>query len=238
MCTVTVVPTRHGFRLACNRDELDTRPAALRPRWRTIASRTAVFPVDPQSGGTWIGVNAAGLALALLNRNDRSGVQQSGHAKRSRGLIVPSLLGHTTAAGVLEALGSLEQASYEPFHLCAVEPGEVGFVSSDGCELSIERHPLVRPVLFTSSGLGDSLVIAPRSKLFDDLVLANECSWLEGQARFHTHQWPERPHLSVLMRRDGARTVSRSVIDVAGTTIRFRYRPIPDIQSVPGTSVR
>lgn len=56
-----------GFRVAFNRDESRRRPAGLPPVARVYGPRRALHPVDPVSGGTWIGVNDAGLALALLN---------------------------------------------------------------------------------------------------------------------------------------------------------------------------
>jgi hypothetical protein len=52
-------------------------------------------------------------------------------------------------------------------------------------------------------------------------------SWLDGQARFHAHRWPQRPELSVRMARRGARTVSRSVVDVDPAAIRFEYASLP-----------
>jgi hypothetical protein len=67
MCTVSVVPHVGGIRLLCNRDERRTRPAALPPAIHLVRGTTALFPVDPEGGGTWIGVNDAGLAVTLLN---------------------------------------------------------------------------------------------------------------------------------------------------------------------------
>ena len=233
MCTVSAVPTRDGFRVACNRDEQHSRPAASSPRRCNVGTRTALFPVDPVGGGTWIGVNDAGLTLALLNRNDKDHAQRHAGATRSRGIIIPSLLRHESIAEVLEAASTLDLAAYEPFHLCAITRTDVAFASSDGCELSTAWRPFVRPMMFTSSGLGDALVAGPRSKLFDGLVLAHERSWVEGQARFHAHRWPERPHLSVVMWRVDARTVSRSLIDVSAGAIQFHYEPLAALQPLP-----
>ena len=52
----------------CNRDERRDRRAATPPAVHRLQHRTAIYPVDPVGGGTWIGVNDAGLAAALLNR--------------------------------------------------------------------------------------------------------------------------------------------------------------------------
>src|SRR5262245_39809777 len=102
MCTVTILPESvlsgsHSrsadpvlWRVACNRDESRTRPAALPPAVTRIASRVAIMPTDPQAGGTWIGVNDARLVCSLLNVYDGG---TSVERPLSRGTIIPRLLG-------------------------------------------------------------------------------------------------------------------------------------------------
>src|SRR5690349_16175849 len=68
MCTVSIIFTGDRIRLACNRDEQVSRPMACPPEVRTFGSNVAAMPIDPQSDGTWIGVNDAGVMMALLNR--------------------------------------------------------------------------------------------------------------------------------------------------------------------------
>ena len=97
MCTVTLLPYDDGFRLACNRDERRDRLPALPPTSHACGNRTATFPVDPAGGGTWIGVNDAGLVATLLNQT-RFGDARPITAQ-SRGLIVPL---------VMAALGQLQ----------------------------------------------------------------------------------------------------------------------------------
>ena len=74
MCTLTILPLGGAStRLAFNRDEQRTRPAALPPQVRQFGGRTALMPVDPVSDGTWLAVNDAGLVLALHNVNPPGG---------------------------------------------------------------------------------------------------------------------------------------------------------------------
>jgi hypothetical protein len=64
VCTLTIVPLGGGrTRLAFNRDEQRTRPAALPPQTRRYGGRTAVLPVDPVSDGTWIALSDVGLVM-------------------------------------------------------------------------------------------------------------------------------------------------------------------------------
>ena len=91
MCTLTIVPFDEGVRLVCNRDERRTRATALAPESHETQTGTAIYPIDPESGGTWIGANESGLVAALLNRTPGR-ARVSRLTPVSRGIIVPALL--------------------------------------------------------------------------------------------------------------------------------------------------
>ena len=117
MCTVTILPESLvsavkadaedplRWRLVCNRDELTTRPAALPPAITRAGSRLAIMPVDPESGGTWIGVNDAGLVCSLLNVYNGSTATR---ARVSRGTIIPPLLRYADVDSALMWASQLE----------------------------------------------------------------------------------------------------------------------------------
>lgn len=233
MCTVTLVPREDGFRLTCNRDERRTRPVALAPRLYVLPARVALFPVDPPSGGTWVGINDAGLAMTILNRTIDAAPLALRLAPRSRGAIIPALLKHARLADALEAAAALDPACFGLFCLILVQRPTVGVVTSDGRSVSIEVSRLRRPAMFTSSSLGDSLVAEPRRGLFERLVLHDERSWLRGQRRFHRHRWTRRPKVSVMMERPDARTVSQTVIDVTRVGIGLRYAAMEPAEARP-----
>ena len=215
MCTVTVVPHESGIRLMCNRDERRTRPAAIPPRVHQLGGRLAAFPVDPQGGGAWVGVNDADLAVALLNVHSAPR-RCSEKPKQSRGLIVRELLSCGSMTDVLEALASLEIAVFETFQLVIVHRSTVTVATHDGAwRMTSRQMSLDAPLLFTSSSLGDARVQAPRRRLFQRMVLQGRTGWLEGQAQFHRHQWRSKPEISVRMEREDALTVSQTVVDVA-----------------------
>jgi hypothetical protein len=240
MCTVTVVKLADalpggpgpglwfagpaaGFRLACNRDERDERPAALPPRAGVFGERRAILPIDPQGGGTWIAVNDAGLAMTLLNLSPDGDRRAAGRI--SRGRIIPSLL---HCADVDEASGAaarIEPLAYAPFRLILTDGAELAEIVSDRAGLRLRRGLLPeRPLLFTSSSLGDGAVEGPRRALFEEMF-APSGEPVGVQDSFHAHAWPDRPHLSVRMRRPGARTVSRTVVTVLGDAAGLDYVP-------------
>jgi uncharacterized protein with NRDE domain len=236
MCTVTVVPVRDGVRLACNRDERRSRPEAFPPRVVRAGARRAAGPVDAAAGGTWVAVTDAGLALALLNVNSGSGVA-SGHAPlRSRGTIIPDLLDCGTLAEALARAAAFDPALHAPFRLVLADRRQFAELRSDGRRTdAAPPADLVSSMLFTSSGLGDELVEAPRRELFR-ATFASGANRVAAQDAFHRYHWPDRPHLSVCMRREDARTVSHTVVSITPARATLTYHPdAPDRPREPVT---
>lgn len=232
MCTVTIVPHDDGFRVVCNRDERRTRPAALPPRLLRVGARIAAFPTDPLGGGTWVGVNDAGLVLALLNAAPSGVGRDDGRPiarPRSRGFVVRAMLGHTSADSIVEALGGFDPGLFNPYRLVIIHATTVTVVSSDGDRVVTSQAPLAHPMLFTSSSLGDALVEPPRRDLFERMVVRASARILDAQARFHQHQWRARPEMSVQMERADALTVSRTLVDVTPRGRRLAYEPLTPV---------
>lgn len=253
MCTVSIITVDQpvagssfsaggggaGFRIVCNRDENRRRPLAAAPKWRRIgtAPGSAIWPMDMEAGGTWIGAGEHGLSMVLLNLNPSPPVDLRGHGKlRSRGLVIPDLIGSPTPAAAMQQLAQLNLRHFAPFRLLTVAPGPTGPIISearwDRHNLDILWHAAI-PLCLVSSGLGDSLV-SPRLDLFEDMVAApGQTS--ERQDEFHRHTWPTRPEISVLMSRQDARTVSITTLDVlsgaeAGRSeVTMSYEPIADV---------
>lgn len=240
MCTVTVVPgaatggsaggDRLRFRLVCNRDEQRGRARSTELVRCTLGRHTVVMPVDPESGGTWIGANSAGLVACLLNANPGA-YEQRGHRLpgcRSRGEIVPTALAADSANDAMERLGQLNPEEFPPFRLLLLDERSHAIGTSDDTSLSWSlTGPLERPLMLTSSGLGDALVEPARRALFARMF-ADASDPLEAQARYHGHCWPAETRLSVLMSRPDARTLSRTSIDVHANHIAVRHTRLDD----------
>ncbi len=226
MCTVSIVPVADGCRMVCNRDERHTRAAAHAPRAFPTEVSWATYPQDPMSGGTWIGVNDDGLMVALLNRSAAASEARLS-PPQSRGSIVPLLLAGTSIAQAMDAYDALDLTRFASFRIVMAHRSNVAVVTGDRAHSAAESFPLRRPVMFTSSSLGDAAVETPRLRLFDQLVLA-DADWLRGQFRFHRHRWAGRPEISVQMARQDAVTVSRTTVDVTSRDIDLHYESLAD----------
>jgi uncharacterized protein with NRDE domain len=115
MCTLIALhrcyPSAHLL-VAANRDEFLARPASG-PRVHEWRGRRVIAPIDERAGGTWLGLNDAGVFVALTNRP----TPQLDSSRRSRGLLVADALGRSSAAHAAEAALALAANAYNPFNL-------------------------------------------------------------------------------------------------------------------------
>jgi hypothetical protein len=173
MCTlVLVVPPPGGvLQVAANRDEFLARPAAAPA---LSADGRWLAPRDLEAGGTWLGVNAAGMFVGVTNRS--AGPRDS--ARRSRGLLVLDALESADAASLHRRLSALDPAKYNGFHLAYADGTSAGLTWSDGSTLRQERlAPGVHVLTEQSLGAGDD---GARRRLVQERVPAGELVDLEG----------------------------------------------------------
>jgi uncharacterized protein with NRDE domain len=98
--------------VGANRDEYLDRPAEG-PVLLATASGPIVAPRDLLAGGTWLGVNAAGLFAAVTNRP----AAERDPTRRSRGLLVLDALEAEKASAAARTLAGLPERAYNPFNL-------------------------------------------------------------------------------------------------------------------------
>jgi len=231
MCTLSVIPLSPGpaVRLVVNRDESRLRPAAIPPRVEPFGDRRAILPRDPQAGGTWIGANDAGLAMVLLNATGPAPARPT-----TRGAIIPSLLDASALDEAVARAERIDVTLYAPFRLVILDCAALAELTIDAGALRVhERHAIDRPLMYTSSGLGDALVGAPRRELFASMFAGAGPS-RETQDAFHRHRWPGREGVSVNMSRPEARTVSHTIVEITGDAVTMTYHGAPpDVAIAP-----
>jgi hypothetical protein len=230
MCTVTWTTLEGGFHLLSNRDELRTRPAALPPRVIERDGVRFIAPIDPQGGGTWAGVNDAGLALCLLNRYDVPFDMQRSYA--SRGQLVLSSLTCSTREHAVAAVERADLNSYPPFVLLALDPhGPAALLAWDGRHVTIDwdatgRCPLV------SSGVDPAAVTEHRRQRLLHFTQGRPDPSAETLYALHCDGAGSPNSYTPHMARAEAGTVSFSWITVRPDKVQYRYLPsAPTVES-------
>lgn len=113
MCTLLAVVPKPGgvLQVAANRDEFLARPATPPQRWP--GAPAVLAPRDELAGGTWVGVNAHGLFVAVTNRHGAARDSQ----RASRGQLVATALRAPSVEALHRSLAQLGTRDYNPFHL-------------------------------------------------------------------------------------------------------------------------
>ncbi len=221
MCSLTWIQGRSGFELFFNRDEQRTRAAGEMPARHSRGGVSWLAPRDPQGGGTWISVNARGLALALMN-----GANEPRPAvAHSRGLLVDTLADAGTPDEVRARLERQDFSRFAPHSLIVFAPGLPPHRSRwDGRErrwraLDETDLPLC------SSSLDPVGAQSARSVEFARLARLHAGQPEQMLSCFHASHAPERGPLSACMHREDACTVSFTRVRVGRERIEMGYLP-------------
>jgi len=234
MCTVTALRTRSVLRIACNRDELRGRAQAYPPFIVRRGSQQVLMPQDPQGGGTWIAANSAGLIFVVLNVHvPRVASRQN---PPSRGLIIRDIADCSSLDEAAYRASGIPRETFAPCRLLVAEDDYlVEATIIDGRRALFVRR-IDRPLLFTSSSLGDALVDGPRRVLFEQMLPSAPVGGMDLTVRqdaFHAHRWRDRPAVSVHMSRPDACTVSTTVVEARAREMRMMYQPAHFPAGVP-----
>ena len=223
MCTLSFLPAKNGYVAAMNRDEQRTRPAALPPIIGEGGGFPVLYPREP-GGGTWIGANARGNLLALLNWYSEE-PSQPGPKNRSRGEIIPAILDEATAESADPTLRQLSLAGLFPFRLFGFFPGERAIYEWrwDTQTLIVKSHDWRRHHWFSSSWSDEK---AARQR-----GAACERAWREGPSdpaawlrKVHASHDPEAGPFSICVHREDATTVSYTEVYCDRRDLQMRYQ--------------
>jgi hypothetical protein len=119
MCTLTFIAGDTSHHIAMNRDERITRGAGKPPETHHGGGTKAIYPSDGD-GGTWIGVNERGIVLALLNWNDVASPRERDGKARSRGQVIPALIGSRCFVELSTAFQVSNLEGMSPFRLVGI----------------------------------------------------------------------------------------------------------------------
>jgi len=217
MCVLVVRVSPQPL-LAANRDEAYARPFAPPRAW--VAATPFWAPVDEEEGGTWIGVNRGGLAVAITNRSLLP--EEPGRA--SRGHLVAGALarpGLDEAAAWLDS--ELRRAPRNPCQLLLLQGARARVLRVDA---GVEAADLA-PGLHVLSNLHE-----PGEVRFD---LAGDAGW-DAIRPILRDTSPRLPRGFAVCKRAGWRGTVASALIEPGRRFLFAGGPpdATDYEEVPG----
>lgn len=219
MCTLSWFFTDDGMQLFFNRDEQHNRVKAVLPAY--FAEHNAVYPTDPQGGGTWLAMTVDGAVYCLLN-NYQAAQRCFIDQPISRGKVILQLLQHPQQ-DLFSSLQQLPLQRIQPFTLCYFPPDarcndEVFCVNWQQGKL--QRQPAVSPLI--SSGVNLPEVSAQRLEAYKRLCEAGTTNTAQ-HLQFHSSHEPVASAFSVCMHRADAHTVSFGHISISSSHKQFHY---------------
>jgi uncharacterized protein with NRDE domain len=231
MCTL-VIARRPGapwpVLIAANRDEMADRPWQPPARhWRdrpdVVAGR------DSLAGGSWLGVNDAGVAAAVLNRRGSLGPAAD---KRSRGELVLEALDHADARDAVVALAQLDGRAYRSFNLIVADNRDIYWLRGTGDAKVTAKAVPAGVSMITSRELDDPA--SPRIRHFlerfrsaaaPDVDAGDWAAW-QSLLASRVHEVEDGPAEAMCVVTDtGYGTVSSSLIALPSTE-RFGTKPV------------
>jgi hypothetical protein len=232
MCTVTFIARQNGYALGMNRDEKLTRVKALPPSRHDLNGRGALFPSEP-GGGTWIGVNDAGVTFALINWYSVPS-RVSANAV-SRGLLVRSALGLQAASQLDRHLGTFPSERTNPFRLIGVFANDKQVVEWRWNLRGLERveHDW-KTNIWISSGFDEPGAEKVRGETFHAATRSQPVQNVQWLRKLHGSHAPTPGPYSVCMHRADAATVSYTEIAVSGSRARMAYLSGPPCRGGTG----
>ena len=221
MCSVTFIPQPDGFLLGMNRDESRERPEALPPRIFQHGKRASLHPSE-KTGGTWIGVNDAGLCCALLNWYSIPNV--ASQTRTSRGLVIPALLESSTLAEARAALSRCKLSGMAPFRLVVLSASERRVREFRWNQISlVEMRHTWKSRHWFSSGFDEPGAQKERARTARLAAREHDARTLPWLRRLHASHAPICGPFSICMHRPDAATISYTEVVVASDAATLRY---------------
>ncbi len=221
----------NSYRLGMNRDEKLARAIAFPPAQDHFGTREVLFPREPE-GGTWVGVNDAGVTVALINWY---GVPAGVAGKPlSRGELVRASLPSASPDQLHVLRGESPLVRVNPFRLIGVFPARRIVVEWLWNLERLERldHPW-RTSIWISSGVDEAGAQRTRTASFREALLRSSADGADWLRRLHRSHAPERGPYSTCMHREDAATVSYTEVAVSREMAALRYTPGAPCCSAP-----
>ena len=222
MCTLTFVAGEDGYLLGMNRDERVARGSGIAPEVHECEGNRAIYPGDG-AGGTWIGINECGIALALLNWNDVTPHSMAAKT-RSRGRVIPALIDSRSLSDLHAVFDVSNFQGIMPFRLVGVFPSEqeIWEWRWDSKQLGFQAHMWESRHWFSSS-LSDDRAENLRGTTCRDAQRESDAGSVPWLRRLHASHAGGPGPFSLCVHRNDVRTLSYSEVTVTPTSVQMGH---------------
>ncbi len=220
MCTVTYIPKgADHFILTSNRDESAQR-ASSAPQFYVTEKQQLVFPVDPKSGGSWIGVAPSNRTACLLNGAFEKHPHKPPY-RRSRGLV---LLDSFAYAQAEQFADQYEFSGIEPFTLILCRPSKLHELRWDGQQVHLNHLEVAQAHIWSSSTLYDQHIRDRRAQWFNQWLQQTNQQDLHNIMAFHRFGGEQDQTNGLVMNRNNkVQTLSITAIHKRTTEISMHH---------------
>ncbi len=153
MCTLVLaarVFAGHPLVVVANRDEHLDRASSPPRLWPS--STPFIAPRDDVAGGTWLGVNAAGVFVGITNRY----LGPKDDTRVSRGALVTDALALSSARAIHEAMATVPASRHNGVHLVYADAHDVLATASNGTHIAqLTLGKGIHAITERSFGAGD-----------------------------------------------------------------------------------
>lgn len=211
--------------VGANRDESLGRPSA--PPAVREWERRVLAPKDREAGGTWMGVNDAGLFVGVTNRWG----DVEGGGERSRGLLVRDALGAADARSARALVrDAVAEDRYNGFYLVLADvtggdDADAFCCWWDGSLHETAFEPGVHVVANEGFDDGDAKARWARDALRGCETVAEWRERTRGVLRTHADEATDTPAVCVHGDGYGTRSSSLVTVDRSGATFEFADGP-------------
>ena len=217
MCTLSYLPEGSLRWIFFNRDESRQKARTGAPALFRTAKGNYFMPLDPESGGSWMGLHSAGFFICLLN-NYPGDQNIHGPEYRSRGLLIRDILNLGVFPNAALLQEALARHSYAPFFLATFSWSRTGLWEWDGQGFR-ELPAAAGAGMLTSSAFQHERISARRGLRFQALRRHTKATL----RRFHRNRGGGCREEGILMSREEACTLSISEVCLRGRSASIRY---------------
>ncbi len=204
MCTVTFIPFKESYFITSNRDESPGRRAKGLFSFHAPGKNTVHYPLDEESGGSWIALSDSGKVVCLLNGAFETYIPTPPY-RQSRGQVVIDVISEPVTHLFLE---NYILDGIAPFTLIIFENKKLDQLIWDGFKKHQTELDISHQQIWSSVTLYTPEIRIKKKSLFDKWLPEQDDLNRESIIRFHQLANGDPDHDFIINRNEVVKTLS------------------------------